>query len=464
LINSLFFPKSNNQLKYWFLFHIIFGVLSTISVFFLIGWFYIALISGILKIYNSNTLDKKIIHLILLLFYIAPFEMVCRMANTSPLIPFELGKYISFFLLVYGLSLIRVIDYKGILLVLLLIPGILLGWSHAPDYRYIIFNVLGLINLGLGIGFFGGVILKNNVFDMNASFRLLVYPLLIAVVYAFIKTPKYDEITFDLGANFDASGGFGSNQVSTAFGLGLFLVFYFWLKGILFTGFNKFFDFGIAMLFLFQGLLTFSRGGIIGGVLGILLLVFNQWFLKNNKNVLSRISKLFLLGIPLIIFTFLITNDITQGKLLQRYQGETAGTLAGVKEKTLNNVTTGRYDIFLGDVAIFLNHPIFGVGVNESRYYRNYAEGVVAHVELSRLLSEHGILGLIIFLYLIFILAIKMKYLRTEYSILIILFILGLYTTFHAATRTFMSPLIMAMACIPIKSIQKSKKQSELDI
>jgi hypothetical protein len=318
--------------------------------------------------------------------------------------------------------------------------------------------------LGLGIGFFGGVILKNNVFDMNASLRLLVYPLLIDVVYAFVKTPKYDDMTFDLGANFDASGGFGSNQVSTAFGLGLFLVFYFWLKGIRFTGGNNFFDFGIAMFFLFQGLLTFSRGGIIGGVLGILLLVYNQWFLKNNKNVLSRISKLFLLGIPLIIFTFLITNDITQGKLLQRYQGETAGTLAGVKEKTLNNVTTGRSDIFLGDVAIFLNHPIFGVGVNESRYYRNYAEGVVAHVELSRLLSEHGILGLIIFLYLIFILAIKMKYLRTKYSILVILFILGLYTTFHAATRTFMSPLIMAMACIPMKSIQKSKKQIELDI
>jgi hypothetical protein len=170
------------------------------------------------------------------------------MSNTSPFIPFELGKYISFLFLVYGLSLIRVIDYKGILLVFLLIPGILLGWSHAPDYRYIIFNVLGLINLGLGIGFFGGVIFKNNVFDMNASLRLLVYPLLIAVVYAFIKTPKYDDMTFDLGANFDASGGFGSNQVSTAFGLGLFLVFYFWLKGIRFTGGNKFFDFSIAWI------------------------------------------------------------------------------------------------------------------------------------------------------------------------------------------------------------------------
>lgn len=412
-----------------------------------------------MKILNSNSKENKVIYLILLLSYLTPFEIVCRMANTSPFIPFELGKYISFLFLIYGLHLIRVIDYKGIVIVLLLIPGILLGWSNAPDYRYIIFNVLGVINLGLGVTFFGGVVLKNKYFDINGILRLLLYPLLCAVIYAFIKTPKYDDLTFDLGANSDAAGGFGSNQVSTAFGLGLFLAFYFWLNGSRLTGFNKIFDFGVAMLFLFQGLLTFSRGGIIGGVIGILLLIYNQWVLKNNKVVFSRISKLFFLGIPLIIITFFITNNITHGKLLLRYQGETEGTLLGVKEKSINNITTGRYDIFLGDIEIFMSHPFLGVGVNESRNYRNYGKGVVAHVELSRLLAEHGFMGLIIFMCLIFILAIKMKYLKTEYSILVILFIIGLYTTFHAATRTFMSPLIMALACIPINSIRK--KQNE---
>ncbi len=453
MVNNLFFPKSNNQLKYWFLFHLTLGVLTTISVFFLIGWFYLALISGIIKIYNSNTLDKKIIYLISLLFYIAPFEMVCRMAST-PFIPFELGKYISFCFLLYGLILIRVNDYSGILMVLLLVPGILLGWSHTPDYRYIIFNVLGLINLGLGIGFFSNIMLKKNVIDINGALRLLVYPLLIAVVYAFIKTPKYDEMSFDLGANFEASGGFGSNQVSTAFGLGLFLAFYFWLNGLRLTGFNKILDFGLAIFFLFQGLLTFSRGGIIGGVIGILLLIYNQWFLKNNKIVFSRITKLFIIGIPLVIFTFFITNEITQGKLLQRYQGETDGTLAGAKEKDLNNITTGRYNIFTGDIEIFLQNPLFGLGVNQSRFYRNYAEGVVAHVELSRLLAEHGILGLIIFMYFIVISFQKIKYIRTDYSLLIILFVIGFYTTFHAATRTFISPLLMSIVCLKLKNVK----------
>ena len=457
MINSLFFPSNNGQLKFWFLLHVVLGVLSTISVFFIIVWFYLVLIFGISRIFTSGTIEKKIVQLILLLLYISPFEMVCRMANTSPLIPFELGKYIAFFFLIYGLSLLRIIEKKGILIVLMVLPGIFLGLSNVSDYRYIIFNVLGVINLGLGVTFFGSVVLRKTKFNFNESLRLLFYPLLVSLIYAFIRTPKYDDMTFDLGANFDASGGFGSNQVSTAFGLGLFLAFYFWLLGMRLSGFNKFLDFGIAIFFLFQGLLTFSRGGIIGGVLGVSLLIYSQWFSNNSKLVFSRISKLFLIGIPLIIFTFLITNQITQGTLLQRYQGETAGTLAGVKDKSINNITTGRYDIFLGDIEIFLNHPFLGVGVNESRNYRNYAEGVVAHVELSRLMSEHGLLGLIIFGFLVFILTGKLKYLRTEYAILVVLFIIGFYTTFHAATRTFMSPLIMALACIPINSIGKKK-------
>lgn len=459
MINILFFPNYNKQLRFWFLFHVLLGVLSTISVFFLIAWFYLVLIFGISKIFSTNLVETKNIYLTLLLFYLAPFEIVCRMANTSPIIPYELGKYLSFFFLLYGLSLTRTIEKKGILIVLLIIPGIILGWTNSDNYRSIIFNVLGLINLGLGVAFFGGLALKKNILDLNKSLKLLFYPLLVSVIYAFIKTPKYDDISFDLGANFDASAGFGSNQVSTAFGLGLFLAFYFWLIGSRLSGFNNIIDFGISILFLFQGLLTFSRGGIIGGIIGILLLIYNQWFLKNNKMIFSRISKIFLVGIPLVIFTFLISNQITDGILLQRYQGETSGTLSGVKEKDLNNLTTGRFEIFLGDLEIFLNHPILGVGVNESKYHRNYAEGVVAHVELSRLLSEHGLLGLIIFLYLIFILVLKMKYIKTEYAILVILFIIGLYTTFHSATRTFMSPLIMAMACIPINSIRK--KQTE---
>ncbi len=409
------------------------------------------------KILITYSKENKIIYLTLLLSYLTPFEIVCRMANTSPIIPYELGKYLSFFFLLYGLSLIRNIDSKGIVIIFLLIPGILMSWSLVPDYRYIVFNVLGMINLGLGLAFFSGIFFKNHFLDINGILKLILYPLIISATYAFVKTPKYDELTFDLGANFEASGGFGSNQASTAFGLGLFLAFYFWLKGLKFTGFIGFFDFIIAMLFFFQGLLTFSRGGVIGGVIGILFLIYNQWFLKNTKIVFSRIYKLILIGIPLVIFAFFITNEITKGKLVQRYQGETAGTLAGSKDKDLNNITTGRLNLFLGDLDIFLNYPLMGVGVNESKYYRTYAEGVVAHVELSRLLSEHGILGLIIFGYLVYILAIKMKYLKTEYSILVILFIIGLYTTFHAATRTFISPLIMALACIPINSLRNNK-------
>jgi hypothetical protein len=149
--------------------------------------------------------------------------------------------------------------------------------------------------------------------------------------------------------------------------------------------------------------------------------------------------------------TLYFVNTITDGKLLLRYQGETNGTLLGTKEKTINHITSGRYDILFGDLDIFFDNPLWGVGVNQSRYIRNSNEDVVAHLEFSRLLSEHGVFGLLIFSLLIYLLIIKLKYLREKQAIIVVLFIVGLYTTFHAATRTFISPLVMSLILIPGK-------------
>ena len=454
MINTLFNITSKKQLVYWFAFHLFLGLVSLISIFPLIFWFYLLLFNRILVINRLKNREIKLNLLISALVYFAPFEMLCRMVYTSPFIPFELGKYITFILLIYGISISKNRGNTGWLIVILLVPGILLGWRSAPDYRYIIFNVMGLINLGLGLVFFSSLWIVKFKLDFTSVVRLLAYPLLSALLFAFMRTPNYDEIDFQLGANFEASGGFGSNQVSTAFGLGMFLVFYLWLRGSSFSGLPKLFDLGIVGFFFFQGLLTFSRGGIIGGVLGILLLVYNSTRLKNTATIYRRISRLLFLGLPIILLLAVTANEITGGKLLLRYQGETEGTLAGAKEKSANTLTTGRYEIFLGDLEIFMDNPIFGVGVNASRFVRRLSPDVVAHVELSRLLAEHGIMGLVIFLVLTAYLFTRFSLLYSENVILYILFVIGFYTTFHAATRTFMSPLLMSLAYIPLNSLK----------
>jgi hypothetical protein len=454
LINSIFYPKSKVHLSIWFFFHVLLGLISVFNVLILISWFYYVLVIQLNRIFRSSDKSTKINNLTYLLVYLAPFEMVCRMANTSPIIPFELGKYLTFFLLIIGIQIQKNYPSLGIVILLLLVPGILMGWNGSTDYRLIIFNVMGLINLALGIIFFSGRTREIRTINIDYVVRLLLYPLITAMIFVFLKTPNYDEIDFQLNANVETSGGFGSNQVSTAFGLGMLMIFYLWIKGISFTGISKLLDIGIVGLFFFQGLLTFSRGGIIGGLFGILLLLISIIKQKRSNIIINRVSKLFLLGFPLILILAISANEITSGRLLMRYQGETAGTLAGAKEKSVNTLTSGRFEIFLGDIEIFKENLVLGVGVNQSRYIRKYSTNVVAHVELSRLLSEHGLLGLIIFCIFLYYLLIKLNLLSSEFAILYILFVVGFYTTFHAATRTFISPLIMSLSFLPTTSVK----------
>lgn len=455
MLNTLFFPSTLRHLQFWFVFHLILGYLATLTPGFIIGWFYIVLFLILYKLLKSQNVEIKLKLLLALLFYLVPFEIIARMSNTSPIIPYEIGKYLTFFVFLCGILLIKKPIPHGYLILIFLLPGIFIGFIKILDYRHMVMNTLGLMNLGLGISFFGGLVFNRLSFNFNNYLRLLIYPLLLSLVFTIIKTPKYDDLEFNLGANFDVSGGFGSNQVSTAFGLGLFLVFYLWIVRSDFTGFWRNLDLIVSMLFLFQGLLTFSRGGVIGGILGIMLLWFSIIFgVRNHKIQKPKLNyfRILFLGVPLIFTILLLVNNFTQGQLVLRYQGETTGTLIGGKEKTLNSITTGRYDIFLADLEIFLQNPIWGVGVNQSRYLRNSDNGVVAHIELSRLLAEHGLWGLFIFLFLIYLLLDKLKYLRTQYSILVILFVIGLYTTFHAATRTFISPLIMSLILLPTRT------------
>lgn len=458
MIDLLFYPKNKSQLKTWFLLHLGIGFLVLISKIFVIIWFYLVLIKAIAFINSAKLEETKHLRIINLLLYLAPFELISRMVKCSPLIPYELGKYITFILLLWGLSFTKHTNKTGYILIALLVPGIILGWPKASDYRHIIFNILGLINLGMGIAYFGGLYLNKTKFDLNNGIRLLTYSLFVALIYTFLKTPDYAEIDFKLGANFEASGGFGSNQVSSTFGLGMFLCFYLWQQGSSFSGFGRFVDLALSGLFLFQGLLTFSRGGIIGGVLGIVL--FTLWSQRYSatgvKNRLKYVNlgKIIFFSIPILVLLTLYANTITKGNLLLRYQGETHGTLIGAKEKDLNTVTTGRFEMFLADLKTFSDYPILGSGVSVSSKIRTHNTGATAHVELSRLLAEHGILGIILFL--ILITGLFLLYLRRKKGmlILLILSIIGLYTTFHAATRTFLSPLLMAIAYVPKRSLK----------
>ena len=280
----------------------------------------------------------------------------------------------------------------------------------------------------------------------------MLFSIIPSLAYSFIKTPDFEDIQFTLSANFATAGGAATNQVSTVFGLGLMLCFYFWYKKIKFSG-HRYLDILIGLAFFAQGLLTFSRGGIIVAILAIVFFIILD---SGKLNI-----KIIYLGIVvsiLVIFTFNYIDNITGGKLLLRYQGETEGTYNYGAEKDLKKMTSGRSLIFEEDLKLWFSNPIFGVGIGSSRYLRGGTEQkVAAHIELSRLLAEQGILGLIYFLALTN-LGLKLwgrSRIDRSKAIYFILFFVGYLTTFHAAMRTFVTPLLIGLSVIGIQSMKK---------
>lgn len=429
----------------WVLLHILLGYLSTFTPVVIIAYFYIVMLTSIqaFKFSRSNTV------LNILIVYLVPFEIICRMAQTSPFIPYELSKYLQFVLLVIGIFSGRTNGRIGFFMLLMLLPALAYDLSNEVEFKDLVFNVLAPINLCLGIIYF----YKQHIDFQQVKKMLiaLVLPLISALVFTYVRTPDYDDIEFQLGANFETTGGFGSNQVSTVFGLGMFLMFFLWYKRISVSGY-RLFDGALLFLFVLQGLLSFSRGGMIGGALAILVFLFFEFRRREpEKRSKNRIGKYLIPSLFLVLSTIWIANDITDGKLLLRYQGETEGTLAGKKDKDLNSITTNRADIFGGDLLLFTENPL-GVGAGASKYLRVTENGVVSHIEFSRLLAEHGYLGLLFFV----ILTLIPFYVSGKRNkdpmrgFMIALFFLAWYTTFHAATRNFVTPLLIGISLITV--------------
>jgi hypothetical protein len=337
-----------------------------------------------------------------------------------------------------------------VLMLFLLLPALAYDFSNKVNFQSLVFNLLGPINLCLAIIFFYR--LSFTSIQTHKIFTAILLPLLSALVYVYVKTPDFDQIEFELGANFDTTGGFGSNQVSTIFGLGMLLMFYFWYNQLSLSGF-RYIDAAILFLLIFQGLLSFSRGGMIGGVIGVLMYLFYETRQpKVNYKNKRKASNFLLPALIIVLSSMWVANEVSGGQLLLRYQGETNATLAGTREKTLNTLTTNRASIFEGDWVLF-NEYTFGVGVGASRYLRGAETDVSAHIEFGRLVAEHGILGLLFFvIFTLFPFVYFSKQNSGEMKGLkVALYFIAWYTSFHAATRTFVTPLIVGISMLYVK-------------
>jgi hypothetical protein len=326
------------------------------------------------------------------------------------------------------------------------------------------FAMMGIINTGFTIMLFFNrrITLK----FLLGIFRILILPLITVLVYITVETPSFDEVDFELGANFQTTGGFGSNQMSTVLGVGMLLL----AMAIIIQKnlFGRYFmDVFFAGYFLFRGLLSFSRGGVLAAFLSFGVFFY---FLKKSKILplykikMRKINvvKVFLI-IAGFVLVFIIADNITNGALLNRYKGETNATLQGRREKSLNSLTTGRWDIMVSDLRMWKDNPVWGVGGATSPVLRpKYGLGSIAtHVEFSRILAEQGMFGFIIIILIMVFIPYFLLFYRNSFekAFLLAFLTLGLLTSFHAGMRTFVTPFFVGLSMVKIIPLLSNKRR-----
>jgi O-antigen ligase len=140
---------------------------------------------------------------------------------------------------------------------------------------------------------------------------------------------------------------------------------------------------------------------------------------------------------------------------LYRYQGRTERSLQTgfVRQGNIDQLTTGRFTIFKSDVNMFLAYPVLGVGLGESMKQRHKFDGPAghaAHLEISRLLAEHGLPGLflVFLIYFVPFFVILREPNNYRRSVMLAFVIMALTATFHSAMRTMATPLLFSFAFI----------------
>ncbi|WP_194767989.1 O-antigen ligase family protein [Tamlana sp. I1] len=339
----------------------------------------------------------KTFYVLLSCAYVVGIEVFLRMNGGT--VFYEASKYLIILFMLMGLFSNSFSNQALIYIVylLLLIPGVFVAvteMGYETNIRKAIaFNLSGPVCLGVSALF----CYRRNVTLSQIKMILTAFllPLVSLTAYLFLYSPDLKDVITGTGSNFAASGGFGPNQVATVLGIGIFVLavkFFLSKEGVFF----RLFDLLLLGLLGFRALATFSRGGVITAVIMILCFI-GLYYLKVNLKTKFRIKFSLLIFSGALIFIWLVSSIQTSGFLDKRYANQDA---AG-REK--EDITTGRTDLVAFELNEFMEHPFLGIGVGKIKENRLNETGVLAasHNEVSRIVAEHGLLGILAFLILL---------------------------------------------------------------
>ncbi len=350
-------------------------------------------------IYLIVVKKNKAFYALLAASYITGAEVFLRM--TKAFIFYETGKYAVMVFMLMGILYVgfKKNAFPYILYILLLLPAVLVSLQAiAFDANFrttVLFNLSGPLCLCLASIFCYGRSIRLQ--ELLKILDYMVYPMISMLVYVFLYTPDIREVVTGTASNAALSGGYGPNQVATIFGLGVFLLFARLLipyKNSLVHWTMMFFMLWMA----YRALLTFSRGGVLVSVimcLAFLVIVYLGSGLKMKAKISVKVVAIVATGLLLWGYTIVQTGGLIEN----RYANEDA--LGNEKD----DLTTGRTDLLSVEIEAFKENPFFGIGIGQGKFQFKEEMGIssASHNEVSRMLSEHGLFGIIALLILIFV-------------------------------------------------------------
>ncbi len=421
--------------------HIAIGFLATFSTFSKL-YNVIIVAAGFFILLRTKNKNEEAF---MLASYLVGAEVFLRMTGGS--VVYEIGKYGVALFLILGMFLgneKKTAPVAYIFYVMLLFLGIILTEVPFGESirKAIVFNLSGPILLGICTIYF----YKKRVAigTLLNALKYMTLPIISMVSFMYLRTPDLSELVFGTDANFYTSGGFGPNQVATVLGLGIFIIAVFLFLKTKFTG-HLYLDAIILVYFTYRGLLTFSRGGIVTGAL-VIMLFLAFMFLHNKfsrKEVFKYAGLIFLFTVGIWIYT----SGITGGMINNRYLGQNS---IGMQK----DITSGRGKILSLQLQNFYDSPIFGIGVGNGKYSREELDiniALASHNEVSRLLEEHGLIGIII-LIILFVPPLTHIYQSNNFQRAFLLSFLAFWflTISHSAMRVAFPSFIYALSLIVI--------------
>ena len=424
------------------LLHVAMGFLFFVAPFLSTVFGVTAVVVGIGYVVNTGNRNNEVL---LMAAYCMGLDVYLKMTGGSLLN--EYGKYSVILFMALG------IYYKGfakgsflyVFFIVLLIPGIYIGAEtlsfDANIRKAIAFNITGPVCLAVSaIYCFKRSISLKRMLDVLAMF---MFPIVAMVIQLLLYTPSGITVFKGTGSNYLTSGGFGPNQVSTVLGLAMFVAF---VRLFLASATRKLqlINAALVVIFAYRCIITFSRGGMYTGLAMIIIFLGMMYLLLDTK---GKGKLVFLSGLSvlagLMIFTY--SSIQTGGLIEKRYANENA---RGVEKE---DASSGRGELAATEWEMFIDNPYLGVGVGRNKEIRLEETGITAatHSEISRMLAEHGSLGLLGLLILSVTPVVLYMSDRTQIFALLFMVFWAL-TINHAAMRIAAPAFVYALALLKV--------------